>query len=77
VKPSPGRIVWYRPNPAEDARSSAVPQEVLPALIVAVHSDEVVNLRVFSDGPAVTDYWKKSVRFGKEQGQWCWPQRSE
>lgn len=75
MKPTIGRIVHYKPS-AE--RVDALHElgcnhpEIMPAVIVAVWSDECVNLKVLVDGPAA-DMWVTSANRGDETGQWNWP----
>ena len=43
MKPTIGRVVWYKPMPAHD---DSFTDQMNPALICYVHSDEMVNLSV-------------------------------
>lgn len=45
----------------------------MPATIVNVLGDEVINLRVHIDGEG-PDWWKISVQKGADQGEWSWPE---
>lgn len=77
MTPSVGRIVHYV---LPDGRNRGTHR---PALIVAVWSETIVNLQVFTDGPNDgNDYvtgqvWRTSVRFAEEGdfGTWHWPER--
>jgi hypothetical protein len=79
MKASVGRIVHYRIN--DDT--------VLPAIVVKVHSDLLLNLTVFLDADSVANdlslfginekmvgvAHKKEVAWGHGVQQWSWPQR--
>lgn len=70
---SEGRIVLYVPEEGSpEANNYAT---VVPAVICRVWENEMVNLRVFADGPDVT--WKGSVNFSEEKlpRTWHWPPR--
>jgi len=54
VKPSLGRVVLARVNPAENNGS-----DVAPAIITRVWSDVLVNVRVLLDGEGIL--WRTSV----------------
>ena len=73
MKTTIGRIVIYKPTPAEQIEMDKTGnvQNELPAVIVAVWSDTCVNLKVFADG--VSDIWKTSVILGDNEGEWNWP----
>lgn len=78
-KPTVGRIVRYRVNPDEHEKATGCEPGGdsfidWPAMIVAVHSNECVNLKVFTDGPK--DLWLTSRLLGEEVGCWHWPPRS-
>jgi hypothetical protein len=60
-KPTVGRIVHYL---ADDGSVQA-------AMIVAVISDDCVNLAVWSAGG--TQHCRTSVLLGDKPGQWTWP----
>jgi hypothetical protein len=69
-----GRMVHYVPTKQErlDLNESVSP---IPAVIVAVLLQGLVNLKVITNGPR--DFWKKSVPPMTEKGQegrWKWPQ---
>lgn len=75
MKPSLGRIVLYTlpsdHHPVNQART-------FPAIITAVHSDTMVNLRVFADGSSVMMEWVTSVPYADQPGEpftWAWPPR--
>jgi hypothetical protein len=73
-RPTVGRHVLYTPTAAERdewAGNPIAPGEQLPAVIVAVWSDECVNLRVLQDGPDVP--WVTSVPLGTGEYTWQWP----
>lgn len=42
----------------------------VPAVVVAVHENEMTNLQVMSDGPGVK--YETSVEKGSEPRQWDW-----
>ena len=74
MKPTIGRIVHYT-----FLNDMALPEEgqsrTVPAIIVAVWSDDCVNLRVFQDGPGVP-LWKTSIveKSASHGGDyWEWP----
>jgi hypothetical protein len=78
-KPSIGRIVHYQPTLEEreawaTSGNSIGPDEVLPAIVVAVWSDDCVNLRVFLDGEESP--WSTSRTLGEGPGEWRWPARA-
>lgn len=83
MKPSIGRIVhytWPRLSRNRDFNGPQGQADTVPAIIVAVLSDTVVNLRVFQDGAAavasVTSVQEKSEHPGVEHGDyWEWPER--
>lgn len=65
-KPSIGRIVHFNRKSGD-----TVVQE--PALIVAVHNDECVNLVAWNSGG--TQNTETSVLLGEGEGRWNWPAR--
>lgn len=69
--PKLGQIVNYTPTLQQrnemKERHCNQPEE-LPAVVVAVHTPEVVNLKVLLDGPG--DKWATSVHQGLEEGEW-------
>lgn len=76
-----GMIVNYHPTPTEcgkmrEHRSTCNISEELPAVVVHVHSDDVVNLKVLLDG--VGDLWATEVKSGDGVGEWdFYPEESE
>ena len=80
MKPTIGRIVIYNADNAQlkamedsfkNTRKSCNIQSKLPAVIVAVWSDTLVNLKVFLDGQ--DDLWVTSASLGDGAYQWNWP----
>lgn len=84
MKPTIGRIVIYnttaqdRQNMREFYSKTSLSQNVphqLPAVIVAVWSESLINAKVIMDGDG-PDLWKTSINhvdeFNKE-GFWNWP----
>jgi len=80
MKPTIGRIVIYNvsdeqkiamENSYKNTGKSCNVQSKLPAIIVAVWSDIVVNLKVITDGNE--DLWITSVHQGDGQTEWNWP----
>ena len=72
--PTIGQIVLYKPTSTDAIHfRNWKDSEVLPAIIVMVHAENNVNLKVFDNGP--TDAWKTSVLLGDAPGQWNWPKR--
>lgn len=69
-----GRIVIYNTTQLDrdffSSTYSNTPAR-LPAIVVAVWSDECVNLKVIGDGHH--DLWKTSIMKGDSEGQWNWP----
>lgn len=49
--------------------------DVLPMIVTAVHSSDLVNGKVFLDGN--DSLWVTSRKLGAEDGQWAWPPRQE
>ena len=91
MKPSIGRIVIY--NTTEQDQQAMRDQKInvqkqLPAMIVAVWSDDCINVKVFMDG-GVPDVWKTSIHeyikpvvadgleldisLPNKEGTWEWP----
>lgn len=83
MKPTIGRIVHYKTNAVDKSKMEAARKlnggcndsEVLPAIVVAVWSENCINLRVIADGNL--DLWKTSVPKGDQPGQWSWPVQEE
>lgn len=82
MQPTIGRIVHFT-FPQDEVKgfsSEAGQSQTVPAIIVSVHSDECVNLRVFPDssGPSIV---KTSVPLKQESNSkangfyWEWPAR--
>lgn len=74
VPPSVGRIVHYVPRPGQpETRNNA---EVVPAIIVRVWENGLLNLKCFCDGP--WDNWQPSVPYNAIPipGTWHWPPRT-
>ena len=73
-KPSIGRIVHYNdenyPPIAQDP-DRPEPDNWIAALIVCVHSDEVVKLVTWD--PYGHQHCYSSVEFGTDRHQWRWP----
>lgn len=70
MRPTLGDIVLYTfPSTSQDGQSRQV-----PAIIVAVHTDDCVNLRVFQDGERpplwVTSVMERDSRSSSDQD--CW-----
>ena len=79
MKPTIGRIVNYATTNEDKSKMEAASKinggcnkaEVLPAIVVAVWSENCINLRVIADGNL--DLWKTSANQGDQPGQWSWP----
>lgn len=69
-KPSLGRIVLYRVQSNDPPHNGS---EFLPAVVVRVWSDDMLNLKVLNDGNE--DFWRTSSHRGDDAGQWNWPPR--
>jgi hypothetical protein len=71
MTPRLGQIVNYTPTLQQrnemKERHCNQPEE-LPAVVVAVFTPEMVNLKVLLDGPG--DIWATSSPQGKLEGQW-------
>ncbi|MBI9055497.1 MAG: hypothetical protein JEY96_16865 [Bacteroidales bacterium] len=76
MKTTIGRVVIYKTTEADQELMKITPNcnvaEELPALIVAVHSDECVNLKVIADGEL--DIWVTSAQKGDEPMNWDFPE---
>lgn len=76
MEPTIGRIVIYKPTEEEKKTlaKSGNACDQLPAIIVNAFGDDVVNLKVQTDG---TDsaFWKSSTPKGDNEGEWNWPER--
>jgi hypothetical protein len=68
-----GDVVVYKPTEEEKDFMSVTHNcnvaNELPAFVVAVWSEDCINIKVMYDG-AVDDLWKTSVPEGYGQGQW-------
>lgn len=75
MTPSPGRIIHYV-LPAGAPRAG----EIRPAMIIRVWGPEMVNAKIFLDGPnndaGVADHGY-SISYSEEKlpGTWHWPPR--
>ena len=69
IVPTVGRVVLYTPRTTDPDHNNA---EVLPAVVVRVWSDDMINLKVLNDGSE--DFWATSVARNElaEQGTWDW-----
>lgn len=74
MKPTIGRIVHYRNTETEAQFQNGA--QVVPAIITRVHSDNAVNLTVFTDSGGGV-HQKTSVSLGTGAGTWAWPERVE
>lgn len=74
MKPTIGRIVHYKNTETEAQFQKGA--QVVPAIITRVHSDNVVNLTVFTDSGGGV-HQKTSVSLGTDAGTWAWPERAE
>ena len=76
MKPTLGRTVIYHTTEQDREEMRLNPecnvQKDLPAIIVAVWSDECVNLKVICDGNM--ELWKTSVTLGTDEYNWSWPE---
>lgn len=80
--PTIGRIVIYRPNLTQRVQLGHKSNEEdvtsefkLPAIIVAVHSSECVNLKVFTNSEH-PDFLVTSSLRGDNDRCWDWPPRN-
>ena len=74
VKPTIGRIVIYKYH--DNEKPSAFTADECAAVIVRVHSDTCVNLRLIEDAHAAPPL-KTSVVLGTQPTTWHWPERVE
>lgn len=76
-KPTPGRIVLYRPTQREQSACSEHPKAtaraVVPAIVISADED-TVNLKAFQDSPQ--DLYVSKAKEGEEEGQWSWPPKT-
>lgn len=70
--PRLGEIVIYQVLSNDDCNVRHNHVDELPAVVVRVWGDDVVNLKVLTDGPH--DVWMTSVQQGDEPGYWYRPQ---
>lgn len=75
--PKIGDMVMYRCEPFSDPNEIQNNNpEVLPAIVVAVHNEGLVNLKVFCDG--WHDAHRTSVPFHKVvKGCWFWKEEDD
>ena len=71
MEPTIGRIVIF--NVPEDMKPKVNFAEKLPAIVVRVWSNGILNLKVFGDSPDVI--WVTSVSQGDGPNQWNWPEK--
>lgn len=62
IEPTPGRVVWYRPNESDAATLGydAHGPDALAAIVAYVHSPRMVNLMVI--GPTGNPHSRTSVQ---------------
>ena len=77
-KPTVGRIVHYYPSDDDRILMNGLAAgnthlNQYAAIITAVWSNDLVNLKVFLDGPI--DLTNLSASLGDEHGMWSWPKR--
>ena len=75
MTPTAGDIVLFTFS-SNEGTSDDGQSKTVPAIVVNVFSDELVNLRVFQDGPAAP-LWKTSVQHkdagpGGDSSYWEW-----
>lgn len=74
--PTIGRVVIYNTTKEDQKKMEDAPncneQEKLPATIVAVWSNECINLKVQLDGEG--SFWVTSANKGDLPGEWNWPE---
>lgn len=71
MKPTIGRIVIYNMPDYLKNGVNGNKSDKLPAIIVAVWSETMVNLKVITDGQ--NDLWVTSASQGDGPNQWNWP----
>jgi len=75
MKATVGRIVHYFPISDHGAQSNHA--DVVPAIVVSIHGENLCNLRVFVDGNE-NPLWRTSVcqksQADENQPYWDWPQ---
>lgn len=80
MNPTIGRVVIYNTTDTDKAKMKAASainggcnvQDKLPAIIVAVWSEECVNLKVITDGNL--ELWVTSSMKGSAPRNWEWPE---
>lgn len=80
MNPTIGRVVIYNTTDTDKAKMKAAStinggcnvQDKLPAIIVAVWSEECVNLKVITDGNL--ELWVTSSMKGSAPMNWEWPE---
>jgi hypothetical protein len=72
-RPSPGRIVQYVPSAKEKEKWKV---DTIPAMIVRSWSVDMLNLRLFTDGPPCQEEYVCSVEYSglKAERSWHWPE---
>ena len=70
MKPTIGRIVIFHCNETQKSMMNNN-QDIAPAVITTVWSDDCVNLKILMDGHQ--DIWMTSSTRGESAGQWSWP----
>ena len=77
--PTVGRIVLYT-LPEHEAAPTGV--RTVPAVVSGIlerATGDLVNLRIFRDGPPAGDEWRPSVPRASDPGEpgtWAWPRRA-
>ena len=71
MKPTIGRIVIFNMPDYLKNGVNGNKSDQLPAVVVGVHSETTVNLKVLTDGQ--NDLWVTSVSQGDSVNQWNWP----
>lgn len=72
--PHIGDIVIYKPGPSDSPFLKNNKPAELPAIIVSIHNEKCLNLKVFTD--CHNDVWVTSVIFGFGGYQWHWPENA-
>ena len=75
MTPTIGRIVVYKTTDEDKEfmrNNSCNVQDELPAIIVAVWGEEMINAKVITDG-TVPFLWKTSIHKGELIGEWNFP----
>jgi hypothetical protein len=66
IVPTPGRIVWYRPNSSDLSRGPSPGDQPLPAIVTHVHDDRLVDLHVFPCGGGKLSYGLEKIKLLQE-----------